>query len=523
MKNPLRVIKCKIELVKSIVHTKQILTNIADYLHNHDVYILYVSLPQAKKIKGLTAFEKERIKSWNFDFNKYKEELPKLKKLYGDNITQDYILSVFDGGIVVQGQNRKVLLDFESEHQHIINGRRITIGQPLKYSNTIYTHGACTWRGTGVEDQETIASYLQNYINNSYINSYKVVNSAIGRGSNLWDDFEMIKEQTYQKGDIVILGSHGDAINSIGASFFEKLGIKYIETSSLFNRPHNYGEWFNDSTLHTNKNGNKVIASAIFDFLNQNKWLHKSKCDTLLNRKPPMPEDKSLLTKGEKIYGDNPELLRFIDSLTKYRKGGDNSYNGSIVMNCNPFTLGHRYLIEYAASKVDNLYIFVVEENKSYFTFEERLDLVRKGTNDLTNVTVLPSGNFIISAATFPGYFYKDNLKEAIIDCSNDLTVFAQYIAPALNIKVRFAGEEPLDPVTNQYNQGMMEILPRYGMEFYAIPRKKDNAGLGVISASRVRKLFEQGDLEAIKVLVPKTTYEYLLKRYNKEHDRSSR
>lgn len=518
MKNPISYLKRHILHERNVITTKKILRNIEAFLSSKGVRLLYVALPQADKIQGLTDFEKERISSWCFDFNKYREELPKLKKLYGQNVTQDYILSVFDGGIVVQGEKRKVLLDFESEYQHIINGRRITVGQPKKYHNTIYTHGACTWRGTGVEDQDTIASILQKHINEQYSDSYKVVNSAIGRGSSIRDDFEFIKEQSYIAGDIVIIGSHGSAINSISPQYFEKIGIKYIEVSSCFNRPHNYGEWFNDNTLHTNKRGNKVIAQNIYDKLVSMNWLRRPSSDSLSARKPPMPKDTTKLTKGEKIYGDNPELIKFIKSLEPYKKGDNNSRNGSIVMNCNPFTLGHRYLIEYAASKVDNLYIFVVEENRSYFTFDDRLELVKKGTSDLSNVTVLPSGNFIISAATFPGYFYKDNLKEAKIDCSNDLNVFAQYIAPALNIKVRFAGEEPLDPVTNQYNEGMKEILPQYGMEFIAIPRKQDDDGIGVISASRVRKYYEQGQLDEIRKIVPGTTFDYLQNRYNKEH-----
>ena len=98
------------------------------------------------------------------------------------------------------------------------------------------------------------------------------------------------------------------------------------------------------------------------------------------------------------------------------------------------------------------------------------------------------------------------------------MNVFAQYIAPALNIKVRFAGEEPLDPVTNQYNEGMKDILPQYGMEFIAIPRKQDDDGIGVISASRVRKYYEQGQLDEIRKIVPGTTFDYLQNRYNKEH-----
>lgn len=495
-----------------------VIKEINSFLTNKGVHVVFLELPIFRELQGLTNFELDRHQNWSFDHNKYDEDKDTLAKLYGHDVSEEYILSVFDGGIVVQGQNRKVLLDFESENQHIINGRRITIGQPKSYMNTIYLHGSCTVRGTGVEDNQTIPSYLQVSINQQYPNSYRVVNSAIGRGSSINDDFVHIKEQQYTKGDIVILANH-QLLGILTDSFCKKHNILKITTTSLFHRPHNYGEWFNDNVIHTNHRGNKVIADHLFaEMAKADGLLSKASSSDLASRKPPMPKDTSSLTKGEKIYGDNPELLKFIDSLKPYKKGSDNSINGSIVMNCNPFTLGHRYLIEYAASQVDNLYIFVVEENRSYFTFEDRLDLVRKGTADLKNVTVLPSGNFIISATTFPGYFYKDNLKEAKIDCSNDLSVFAQYIAPALNIKIRFAGEEPLDPVTNQYNEGMKEILPQYGMEFRAIPRKEDDEGVGVISASRVRKYFEKGELSEIKKIVPQTTYDYLVARYNREH-----
>lgn len=481
----------------------------AKFLAKQGVHILYVELPNASKIKGLTKFEKERISSWTFDFNQYKEELPKLKKIYGEDVTKEYIDSVFDGGVVVQGEKRRILLDFQSENQHIINGRRITVGQPKVYHNRIYTHGACTWRGTGVEDQQTIASYLQSLINVDFLNSYKVINSAIGRGSTIFDDFQCMKEQEYDAGDIVVIGSFGKAMAKISPSFFRHHGIQYIETSSAFNRPHDYGEWFNDNTLHTNHRGNKVISRIIFNSLKDFKWLTK---EGTKHKDKPVITDK--LIKGERIYGDNVELNKYLDSIRQYCKKEGKGINGSIVMNCNPFTLGHRYLVEYAASQVDTLYIFVVEEDSSYFPFKDRLELVKKGTEDIKNVIVLPSGNFIISAVTFPGYFYKDDMKNIKIDCSNDINVFVQYIAPALNIKIRFAGEEPLDPITNQYNDSMKEILPKYGMEFRSIPRKKDADGDDVISASRVRRCLDKADFQKIEKLVPQSTLNYLLEHY---------
>lgn len=508
-------IKSRIERRKEMPIYKHLLLEIQDYLKQRGVLLIYVEPPFEYKIKGLSAFEWERINNWIFDFNQYEENLSYLKRLYGEDVTQDYIQSVFDGGIVVNGKNRKILLDHASKYVNIVSGRRLTIGQPSSFHNTIYTHGSCTWYGNGIEDSQTIASYLQQKINAVYPNAYRVVNNAIGRASTVFDDFQCIKEQNYRQGDIVILGPF-TGLYFIPRSFYVKNNIPYFECSNLFDRPHNYGEWFIDDTLHTLARGNEVIANAIFSKLNKDlHWLSSEpyafEQKTAISDKKDLPAN---LTTGEKVFGDNPALLEYIQSLQPFKKEGR---NGSIVMNCNPFTLGHHCLIEYASSRVDNLYIFVVEENKSYFSFEDRIGLVRQGTEDLKNVIVLPSGKFIISATTFPGYFYKDNIKNVTIDCSNDLTIFAQYIAPALDIKIRFAGEEPLDPITNQYNEGMKEILPQYGIEFHSIARKCDKDGSQVISASRVRKYFENGDLESLKSLVPPTTYRYLYNRFLRE------
>jgi len=159
------------------------------------------------------------------------------------------------------------------------------------------------------------------------------------------------------------------------------------------------------------------------------------------------------------------------------------------------------------------LYIFVVEEDKSYFKFADRLEMVKKGTSDLDNVIVLPSGKFIISALTFPEYFMKDYVKEKDFDVSMDLETFCKSIAPSLNISVRFAGEEPFDPVTLNYNINMRKILPQFGLEFVEIPRLEIDE-IGVISATKVRAHMKEKNLEEIKKYVPQTTYDILTSKY---------
>jgi [citrate (pro-3S)-lyase] ligase len=479
------------------------------YLHERNVKLLFFELPQKGKIDNLTEFELERIKNWVFNFNNIEEELPRLQAIFGKDIDPEYLLALYDGGIVVNGGNRRRVLDFANKYVHIVNGIRFTIGQPSDCHNRIFIHGACTVRGTGVEDSQTIASYLQENLNKAKADKiYCVINMGIGRGSSIFDDLEQMKEQNYFSGDIVIWCPFTVSIAQLPGKLKRKADFYFYETSTLFNRPHDYGEWFTDSVLHTNKIGNMVIASFIFDKIREENLL------TLDLKKGKINSKNVNIKQDIKIYADNKDLRRYLEELRQHKKGDNNSIVGSIVMNCNPFTNGHKYLIEYAAHLVDFLYIFVVEENKSYFSFEDRFALVKAGTVHLNNVIVLPSGKFIISLLTFPGYFYKDDIKDAVIDCSNDINIFAEHIAPVLNIKIRFAGEEPLDPITNQYNKAMVEILPRFGIEFKVIPRK-ENKGT-VISASRVRKYYETGNLDEIKSIVPPTTYNYLIDCYNK-------
>ncbi|MEA4849297.1 MAG: [citrate (pro-3S)-lyase] ligase [Clostridiaceae bacterium] len=188
----------------------------------------------------------------------------------------------------------------------------------------------------------------------------------------------------------------------------------------------------------------------------------------------------------------------------------NNENAGTIVMNCNPFTLGHRYLIEYAARQCDVLYIFVVEEDRSVFPFEVRFFLVKKGVSDLPNVQVYPSGPYIISNQTFPTYFLKQDTDVAAVQAELDLTLFAERIANPLNIRTRFVGEEPICAVTQRYNQVMKQILPRYGVCVKEIPRKMGSDGC-VISASLVRsKLAQMPPGEWLKLYVPEVTYAYL-------------
>ncbi|MDI6600568.1 MAG: [citrate (pro-3S)-lyase] ligase [Thermoanaerobacteraceae bacterium] len=215
------------------------------------------------------------------------------------------------------------------------------------------------------------------------------------------------------------------------------------------------------------------------------------------------------LAGGEKVilleHGING-IDDYIEVLKKHRSEG--TINGCIVMNCNPFTLGHRYLIERSSSMCEKLYIFVVREDRSLFPFHVRKKLIEYGTSDIKNVEIIDGGDYIISSATFPGYFIRKQNERIFSEASLDIDLFTKYVAQVLNIKKRFVGTEPYDPVTLTYNKVMAKNLPEHGIEFIEIPRFEVDGK--AISASRVREDIRKGDFEDLKKLLPQTTLDFL-------------
>lgn len=216
----------------------------------------------------------------------------------------------------------------------------------------------------------------------------------------------------------------------------------------------------------------------------------------------PVAQTDSVLLMEDKKNG----IEEFLNAYTPAHAGKI----GAAVMNCNPFTLGHRYLIEQAAKQCDHLYIFVLSEDKSTIGAADRMQMVKLGTADLSNVTVLPTGPYLISSATFPTYFLKNRESATEVQCLLDIEIFARYFAPHFHITHRFVGTEPLSPMTDRYNTALKENLPRHGIGVTEIPRL-ELAGTPV-SASAVRAAIEIRDLEQLKKLLPQTTYDYLRK-----------
>lgn len=366
------------------------------------------------------------------------------------------------------------LKDHESVYYNVSNGERCTVGQPLQYQRTVYFMGPCYVYGYYVEDKNTLQSFLQAHINNA---EYKI--RVVNCGSPLYSMnanliFARIREIPLRKGDILLLAGE------------EHTDFPIINLMDALEKNDVSCKWFIDSPIHGNHKINAIYAKAVYEAL-----------EPLLSEK--------VTDQGRRIsYNRNYIKEMFIDKYFSNFQCSRYEKIGSIVMNCNPFTYGHQYLIEQALSMVDFLIVFVVEENKSVFSFTERFAMVIAGTADFDNVMVVPSGPFILAQTTFPEYFIKEADEDLVRNTENDITIFAEKIAPPLHIKYRFVGEEPEDIVTNEYNLAMKRILPKHGIELVEIPRKEQDGRY--ISASSARKSLEKNDMEEFSKLVPKST-----------------
>ncbi|MCI6075584.1 MAG: [citrate (pro-3S)-lyase] ligase [Bacteroidales bacterium] len=208
------------------------------------------------------------------------------------------------------------------------------------------------------------------------------------------------------------------------------------------------------------------------------------------------------------LESNKEPLSRYCHYLQSLRHEGR---CGAIVINANPFTKGHRYLIETAAKQVDHLFVIPVKEDRSVFSYVERKKMIELGTDDLKNVTVCKGSAYTVSSSTFPSYFIKSLSDVTDSQIQLDLDIFTHYIAPALNVSVRFVGSEPTDPLTNRYNELMARLLPPRGIQLNVIERVGQDGS--AVSASRVRAALKNHSLSEAAALVVDSTVPFLISR----------
>lgn len=191
----------------------------------------------------------------------------------------------------------------------------------------------------------------------------------------------------------------------------------------------------------------------------------------------------------------------------------------AIVMNANPFTKGHRYLVEKAARENDWVYVFVVNQDVSLFTTKERTDLVREGTKDLTNVAVENGGDYMVSYLSFPAYFVKDQDQAIAYQTALDASLFKEQLAKPLGIQKRYVGTEPLSHTTALYNEALKNILPPEVL-VEEVPRLKASGSDQVVSATEVRQKIKEEQVNDLAQLVPESTFDFIKENQKRLQER---
>lgn len=372
--------------------------------------------------------------------------------------------------------------DLQTEYIRFFRGHRYTEGVPQKVKRKIYLFGACNVMGLWCRDEHTIASFLQKFLNVSKM-EVEVVNCGVWGSENIycaWNQEKITSEDIV----IVIMTAFGgsDLQKIAGCSYYGDLEQIIVETRAVEKC------LFNNIAHHNYRLNEKISQEIYHDIIGY------------LKEQQEINEIRVIHPTGYFISWNIYEYFNRYLKMHQLPLRLENKTVGGIVMNCNPFTIGHRYLLDQALKQVDYLYVFVVEEDKSQFPFCDRFEMVKRGTEDLKNVYVVPSGKYILSIFTFPDYFEKTQIKE-VFNPEYDLYIFADIVAPALKISKRFVGTEPLDWITRTYNEAMKKILPQKGVEVIEVERLKDEAG--VISASRVRKALQDVKTNEALKLIP--------------------
>lgn len=492
-------------------HKQNLINLIRNYVISQKAHFHYVTNNSLKDIRNKN--ENERYVDNNGDFltkNKsnwtnYRNTPKYISGLYEED--GNYTISDYYEIYPPQIRATKIVVpDYNNGKVSVVNGNRNTTDVPPLYENRIIFFGSSTMFGRGSDDRSTIASYFQRLVNHHHKKRYCVENHSSSGNPLLVAINELLQTAVNEGDHVIFFGFQG--VDFKDSQFIKNIDLNYLDRGDKF---------FLDPE-HFTHYGNEILANEIYRRIDFD-------CREIPNDNE---EDESisssflsyfeffkylLYKKGSLSCGEN-DMEAYLSLLDSNKLDNANELDiGSIAVNCNPITNGHLHLIETSAKKVDFLYLFVIEEDQSFFSFEERYKLVYEATCHMDNVKVLPGGKFICTELTYPDYFDKDDKNEVVADASIEAWYFSEFIAPKLNIKTIFLGDEPNCKITDQYNKKMLEILPNYGIEVDIINRISH--GEQVISASVVRKFLNSKRFDKIQPLVPDSTFRFLIKNYS--------
>ncbi len=365
------------------------------------------------------------------------------------------------------------LKDIKSELVNVEHGERATVDQPDDYERCIYFFGQCLIIGAYVDDAHTIESYLQAMVNEA---GYKARIVNCGCWGNAIQSVVRMLATPLREGDIVVMLSEDPDVDTTN--------LKTVDLWQTLEKNGAPSQWMLDIPFHANHHVSELCAKALFDVIFDSRYKDK-------------PRSTEVITQGFDIvdqfftqnYFHGQDLRRF-------------NRVACCVFNGNPFTNGHKYLIETASKAVDHVYLLSLRENCSMFSFNERYAMAVDATSNLPNVTVVPDSLSVADATNFPAYFIKVYEGDAEEQIERHVEMYAA-IAKPLHTTHRYVGEEAHDLVANGINEACKRILPRYGIKTVVVKRKEDDSG--VITGSCVRELAANNN-PRLDSLVPKAT-----------------
>lgn len=395
------------------------------------------------------------------------------------------------------------------------NGINLTMSEPNRgraeiRKRQVHLYGPCLAYGTCVPVEYSISELMETGIGN---NSISVVNHGIRCGHSVLNDILSIFSTPFQDGDfVVLLDAFSDSIhNEISKSY------DIFDLSNVLNEFDGACWFFLDNPFHINHIGNKLFAEAlcqlICPYIARMELPHKDKASFFDEvQRINKVDTNRLLEKG--LLGT---YIEYVKSHRKYTTPED--IVGAVLLTANPITKGHEYLISYAKSKCNILYVFIVEEDAFFFSTVERIFLTHQVVKD-PNIVVLLTGTLMTAKFTFPEYFTKDNnkIEESNLEISNlHCEIFGRCICPILGITKRFVGEEIEGSVTDAYNKKLMTILPTFGVDVEIIPRKVDK-NTTTISSSSVREMIRMREYDNLNSFVSPTVANYILNKWHPEN-----
>lgn len=405
------------------------------------------------------------------------------------------------------------IMDVSSKYINVKNGVRNTIGNPDVYSKSIHFFGPCIVQGICVTDSFTIESYLQRLLNEHCSDGIRVLNYGSATHTpygSFCNDFLHAMSMEFNKGDMIVIM---DAFTEEALQVLKDNNVPILMDNSLFDGTSNF---FLNNTYHCNHMANEIYAEFIFQYLTENKFLIPDVCTGAQEKVVDFFTNNNIdLSFRDDSFIYNREVIEYSKELKEnafVTTKGDKI--GGICTQANPFTLGHRSLVEYASREMDYVYLFVAQDSLSDIQFLERLDIVKDSVRDLENVKVFSTGTYLSSYRMFPDYFTVSNKKNEfnITNVWAETRIWAEVYCKALGINYRILGEEPFDQYTNQLINHLKETLPLYGIETVIIPRAL-SSDKEVISASVVRRKMVEKNYDKLDAFITPYAIE-LLKRY---------